>query len=642
MKHLIKVGLLLLVLVSLVACGDDDDSASSEKNGQLKLSAIQFDNLTVPESEDEQKEVRIAEFVNLKFSNGSDVSYPLEYHTLFRTGEEIGNDIAGMILDENGNPLQTSYSDDTTSISNYPDANSVLVRNGKYFLITHYEQSPGAVDISELSYNASDKSFSVKELNNIDFSSVGGTWINCAGDKTPWDTHIGGEEDYYLDAYQFDNLTKGYMTKHIAYCETDDSGGLTGRYNPPSFDLSANFAWWCGYVKDIKEEYLKGDNFTPYNYGYIIEIDTDDSMNTTVKKRYALGRSTPEMATVMPDNKTVYIADDGGYRGIYMFVADKPGDLTSGNIYMAKWNQTSSARGGSAEISWINLGHTVESEVKTIIEKKPEFSDIFLVGNPDSCDTAQGYKIVRAGDPADAGEGAYKTEMCLKLRTGEDRPSIFTSDDEVKMAARALETRKYGAYLGATSEFKKAEGLTFNPDKNELYVAISKIDSSMSDGEGDIQLDKEKAGAVYKLPVSSSVKDTDGNLIDSEYVGISMSPLVIGKYLDTPDSLGNKADPNKIASPDNIRYIGHNILLIGEDTSYHINNAAWVYNTETGELTRILTAPIGAEITGMFATLEKDNSLFIFTNIQHPREDISDYSADARRGYVGYFKIPLQ
>jgi len=32
----------------------------------------------------------------------------------------------------------------------------------------------------------------------------------------------------------------------------------------------------------------------------------------------------------------------------------------------------------------------------------------------------------------------------------------------------------------------------------------------------------------------------------------------------------------------------------------------------------------------MFATLEKDNSLFIFTNIQHPREyDISEYNTEA-------------
>ncbi|WP_273266811.1 alkaline phosphatase PhoX [Flexistipes sinusarabici] len=642
MKRVTLFFLLLLSMNIIIGCGSDDDTTSQNQqdNGSSELSMIQFSEVSAPDTEAAQKEVRISENATLKFADGTELSYPLSYKTLFRTGDEVGGDIAGMILDKNGDPLKTSYSDDTSSISNYPDANSVLTKDGKHFLITHYEQSPGAVDITELSYNDTEKSFSAKELKNIDFSSVGGTWINCAGDKTPWGTHLGGEEDYYLDAYQFDNQTKNYMTKHISYCNTDN-GSLTGGYTPPLFDNTANFSWWCGIVKDIKEEYLGGTDFTPYNYGYIVEIDTDASMNTTVKKLYAMGRSTPEMATVMPDNKTVYIADDGGYRGIFMFVADEAGNLGSGNIYMAKWNQTSAANGGSADITWVNLGHTEESAVENIIEKKPEFSDIFLVGNPDSCDTGNGYKIVKAGDPADAGEGAYKTQMCLKLRTGEDRSGVFTSDEEVKMAARALETRKYGAYLGATAEFKKAEGLTFNPDKNELYVAISKISSSMSDGEGDIQLEQEKAGAVYKLQVGTA-NDAAGNPINSSYVGTSMSPLVIGEYVGTPDSLGNTANVDKISSPDNIRYIGHDILLIGEDTGYHINNATWTYNTNTGELTRIMTAPIEAEFTGMFATLEKNNSLYVFTNVQHPREDISDYSAQARRGYVGYFRIPLQ
>jgi len=643
MKKVLLLGLLLLSMSIIIGCGDDDDddSTSLSQPNTSELSMIEFSELPIPETEEAQTEVKMSESVTLTFEDGNDLNYPLAYTTLFRTGEEVGRDIAGMILDKDGNPLLTSYSGETSSISNYPDANSILTKDGKHFLITHYEQSPGAVDITELSYDDTEKRFTAKELKNIDFSSVGGTWINCAGDKTPWETHIGGEEDYYLDAYQFDNETKDYMSKHITYCETDENGSLIGGYTPPLFDETANFSWWCGYVKDIKEDYLHGEGFTPYNYGYIVEIDTDSNMNTTVKKLYAMGRSTPEMATVMPDNRTVYIADDGGYRGIYMFVADEPGDLSSGTIYMAKWNQTSASRGGSADITWVNLGHTEESTVKNIIDKKPEFSDIFQVGNPDACATDEGYKVVKAGDPADAGEGAYKTQMCLKLRTGEDRAEVFTSDEEVKMAAKALETRKYGAYLGATAEFKKAEGLTFNPDKNELYIAISQISSSMSDDEGDIRLEEEKAGAVYKLPVDTA-NDTDGNPIDSSYVGTSMSPLVIGEYTGTPDSLGNTADVDKIASPDNIRYIGHDILFIGEDTGYHTNNAAWAYNTEAGELTRILTAPIEAEVTGMFGTLEKDNALYVFTNIQHPREDIDDYSAQARRGYVGYFRIPLQ
>jgi len=213
------------------------------------------------------------------------------------------------------------------------------------------------------------------------------------------------------------------------------------------------------------------------------------------------------------------------------------------------------------------------------------------VGDPDPRNTDRGFKIVKAGDPADSIRCAYKTLMYLKLRIGGDRSSIFTSDGELKIAVRAIETRKYGTYLGGTSEFKKAEGLIFNLYKNELYVIISQISSTMTGNEGDIQLNVEKEGANYKLLVFSA-NDTDNKSMDSQYVGTSMSPLVIGEYLTESDSLGNKANPDKIVSLDNLRYIGHNTLLIGEYTSYHINNAAWVYNTETEELVKIMTAPL--------------------------------------------------
>ncbi|GIW21848.1 MAG: hypothetical protein KatS3mg068_0855 [Candidatus Sericytochromatia bacterium] len=35
-----------------------------------------------------------------------------------------------------------------------------------------------------------------------------------------------------------------------------------------------------------------------------------------------------------------------------------------------------------------------------------------------------------------------------------------------------------------------------------------------------------------------------------------------------------------IANPDNLRYIGNNILMIAEDTPYHFVPYAWAYNTK--------------------------------------------------------------
>ena len=39
-----------------------------------------------------------------------------------------------------------------------------------------------------------------------------------------------------------------------------------------------------------------------------------------------MGRVAIELAYVMPDNKTVYISDDGSRVGLFRFVADNPGD----------------------------------------------------------------------------------------------------------------------------------------------------------------------------------------------------------------------------------------------------------------------------------------------------------------------------
>ncbi len=60
---------------------------------------------------------------------------------------------------------------------------------------------------------------------------------------------------------------------------------------------------------------------SPYKYGYITEV-----------KHYSMGRVSSEMSLVMPDQRTVYITDDGDNRGFYKYVADNAGDLTAGNF----------------------------------------------------------------------------------------------------------------------------------------------------------------------------------------------------------------------------------------------------------------------------------------------------------------------
>ena len=191
----------------------------------------------------------------------------------------------------------------------------------------------------------------------------------------------------------------------------------------------------------------------------------------------------------------------------------------------------------------------------------------------------------------------------------------LVSRDEEKAAA-FLESRKYAAYKGATIEFRKEEGITYDKESNVLYMAMSTLDKSMEDNyKGNetvnhIRLEKNRCGAVYKIK------------LDKNYSATHMDALVVGMPLKKGDRYADEwgCHPDTIANPDNITYIGHHLLLINEDTQQHVNNMSWAYNTQTGVLTRIASLPIGAEVTGVDTAVIDDKGILLI-NIQHPFKD---------------------
>ena len=70
-------------------------------------------------------------------------------------------------------------------------------------------------------------------------------------------------------------------------------------------------------------------------------------------------------------------------------------------------------------------------------------------------------------------------------------------------AAAFLETRRYAAYVGATVEFEKFEGVTVNAADKKVCVAMTRMRSGMqdvpADPANDIKLPRNDAGAVYKM-----------------------------------------------------------------------------------------------------------------------------------------------
>jgi secreted PhoX family phosphatase len=607
---------LALVALSMVGCGSSSDDKSKSV---AQVSAIEFAPVALAANDAEKKQMRVSEKVTVTYSDNTKKEYPLTYKTLMKMGDTIGQGKIGLITDENGNPIKKS--DGSEDISDGPDGNSLIHVGDKDYLITHMEERPGELYKTEVKV----EDYELKAVNTepVDLKGVGGTIINCASTKTAYGSHLGGEEDYSLNSIFADSASPFY-----ADCALDGSGN----------DVDGKFNYFCSYVdgmakylgdSDIdKSNGYNGSKFSPYNYGYIVEVQPQADGTTKSAKHYVTGKYTPELAAMMPDGKTVYMSDDGTAKGFWKFVSDKKiTDFTAnweGTLYSAKVSQTSAENGGSFDLTWVELGHAKDSEIKTMIDSKMKLTDIFEIAKPDENGTCE------TGFTSIFEDSKFE---CLKIKTGKEKEAAF------------LETRKFAAYKGATIEFRKEEGLTYDPDRNALYVAMSAVEKSMEDNykglepANDIRLPKNSCGAVYEVS------------LDDNYNGTKMSAIVTGKPLAETDDHADEfyCDPESISNPDNIIYLGKDILLISEDTTKHVNNMSWAYNTKDKTMTRVASLPIGAEVTGTDKGLVGDKAVLML-NAQHPFKDnpkaadgskpntalIENATDDQLKAFVGY------
>ena len=117
--------------------------------------------------------------------------YPIAYHVMARSGDKIGDGVFAALTDRNGNVVKSE--DGSEHISVDADFTSLLPIGGKLYSITHFENRPGAMYLSELLQDA-DGNLTMISTAPIDFSGLNGLWVPCAGSVTPWNTHLGSEE----------------------------------------------------------------------------------------------------------------------------------------------------------------------------------------------------------------------------------------------------------------------------------------------------------------------------------------------------------------------------------------------------------------------------------------------------------------
>jgi hypothetical protein len=399
--------------------------------------------------------------------------------------------------------------------------------------------------------------------------------------------------------------------------------------------------------------------FALVRYGFHHEVKISGPGAYTAVKHFSMGRSGWEMAYVMPDNRTTYLAADISGGGFWKFVATTAGDLSAGVLSCAAVTQTSSANGGAFTVNWISMGTTNDATILNAVNgtanggaSQITFDDIFIIDLPTgnttgACNT--GFISINTAYSYTVNGVRYYNE-CLKLNT---------TTPNAAMLAATLETNRYSAMLGCTAEFNKWEGITYSVKRKQLYTALSywtgggmlpttnaagAPNTADIGGSQDVSLAAVPCGCVYYLNVDATYSATD------------MTALVCGTS-QAADSNGNTCSVNGIASPDNVAVLeDFDTLIIGEDTSNHRVDYIWQYtfpnaagsgSPVNGTLTPIFTTPLGSETTSPYWHNMGNGMGYMSLVTQHPYGESDNAwaampTSSGTAGYMGYIgPIPI-
>lgn len=576
--------------------------------------AVAFTDTPAPATEAEMVVPLTRSTAVLSYADGTTRTVPLAYQVLMRSGDPVGDRAAGLIVDRHGRAIERSAPTETGAVAKgpfaaySPDANSLVQTKAGPRLVTHFEYHTEAPNVdpakspvsmygllpmvmtaTALAQDAKSGRLLAKAVENVDMAGIHGLWIPCAGTLTPWNTHLGGEE-YEPNARHYDQRPLEAMNLYLG------TAGKTAR---------------AGGAK-------------PYDYGHLVEVKFAGGKARAVK-HYATGRLSFELADIQEDGRTAYYGDDGRDVVRFMFVADRVGDLSAGTLYAARWNQMDGANGGSAELSWIRLGHAEDAEIRMLVERGIAFGDIFEVSEQ----PAPGFTPVYVY-PGTGGKPAVEH---LRVKPGMDKAAAF------------LESRRFAALRGATTEFTKMEGQAHDGKGRTLFTVMSYVEQGMLDGKNGerpqdhIRLTGDPAvlacGVIYESTLKGGQYDTDGAIIPSDWVAADMKALLMGAKPGAGSNRFDKCATDKVANPDNIKFSPvARTLFIGEDSGNHVNNFLWAYNVDGKTLTRLFSAPIGAENTGLAVVENLGGHAYVFTNIQHPgaAEDLEKYPDEIKIG----------
>lgn len=585
-----------------------DNPSPFNKSGIGYVSGYQFDfdgdsdfeSLKVPTTKKAQSHIRVADG---------------EYTFLAHEGDTIsGGETLGVPTTPDGKSLVGFAGSRYAEFGYTPDMNELVatdVDRAEGYLFTNFESSPGNITRMPIS-RAEDGSWEAsreetENLANSDkFRQIGGTRINCWGDTTPWGTPLSAEEDY------------GHTRVSGAHTVGDivESGSGVGRRGGAAFwnrpnptesqgainEIFGKQAWslqgyWALSGIELLAYYLGADpvdqdnneNTTDpigdvypnrYRYGHLVEIRNPTSDDWVPVKHHAFGRVAAEVGNIMPDEKTVYITSDGTNKGFYKFVAnrpipsfDDPMDIT-GTLFVAK--VTNDVSGPPAEVplelDWLELGSASNAEVESWIAEYDKITQVDYLETHAETDWKENLDAaLREADEevAKNGNQDYITDeeiVAWAAQYERDGPNGVNED---LRKIPFLETRAAAKEIGATVEFRKAEGIDHVDDArpgDNVYLGLAEVNSGMADSQGDIQLERVDGGIVYHAE------------IEPDYNLATLKPMVVGS--DATDTTAVADD--RPLNVDNVLALPDGRVLLCEDADTlgrsYPNDCLWVYD----------------------------------------------------------------
>ncbi|SEW02595.1 alkaline phosphatase PhoX [Natrinema salifodinae] len=566
----------------------------------------EFDELEPPRTNAEQGEVQSAVG---------------QYRLLVQTGDEIngGTERFGHPQTPAGEDLADVVEERYEGVGDQADMNFFVPTNDEGtegYLFTNNETRPGAISRTPLSrdedgYWQADLENAMELENTAAFREIGGTKVNCYGDLSPWDTPLSAEEEY-------GHPRVGGLATVSDIVERGSGVGLRGSsefWNRPNIlgiehALAEIFgeadSWYpmglsnnrgtekMAYHLGAEPVDIADGEDTPqpiadeafpnrYRYGKIVEITEPTADEPVPVKHHVFGRAAWECPEVLPDERTVYLASDGGAKGIYKFVAEEPipsyDDRTDvrGTLYAMKASEV--GEGPVAEtdlkVEWVPLGTASNAEVESWIADYDDVTQVDYLETHAETDWKDDLdRALREADEEVAinGNRDYVTdeEVVEWAAQYEERGPAGVDEDLRRIPF--LETRAAAKEVGASVEFNKAEGIDARDDAEPgdfIYFGISALGGYMTDDEGDLQFDRVDTGVVYRAE------------LESGYDVSRLEPVVVGPNDGDPESILDES----LINVDNVMVMDDGRVLLCEDKGSfgrsYPNDALWVYEPPT-------------------------------------------------------------